>query len=283
MRRTDIALIAVVGVLGLWVASQAVTRRPAMRAARPVVVPVVPDSTRTDTAAAAQPAGPPRVTADSGKASTATVVGDMAVATIKSPAPAPTRNIELVKALIAETPGTYMADMVADLDGKLVRWPDRRQDGLRIWVQSSSLVRNWDQRYAQMARDAFDDWSRDSELPLRFDFVLDSASSDIRVVWSDKFPVEMGQRVGTTRRTTDQYGWLVGAEIEVAIHDSTDRTIPPPALAGIVRHEAGHALGMGHSRDQRTKMFPSEMVSDIRAADRATLRLLYRLPPGLAR
>jgi hypothetical protein len=30
-------------------------------------------------------------------------------------------------------------------------------------------------------------------------------------------------------------------------------------------------------------MFPTEMINDIRAADRATLRLLYRLPPGLAR
>ncbi|MGH7620082.1 MAG: matrixin family metalloprotease [Gemmatimonadaceae bacterium] len=281
MRRTDIALSVVVVGLAVFVAVAGMKRRPMAKPSISSRPPVAAGAGGSDGATAPPPGEP--TTADSGKADAAAIVGDMAIATIKTAARAPARSLDQVRALIAETPGTYMADMVSDLGGKLVRWPDKRQEGLRIWVQTSSAVPNWDQRYAQMARDAFDDWSRDSELPLRFDFVLDSASSDIRVLWSDKFPAELGQRVGTTRRTTDQYGWLVGAEIEVAIHDSTGRTIPPTALAGIVRHEAGHALGMGHSRDQRTMMFPTELVNDIHAADRETLRLLYRLPPGLAR
>jgi predicted Zn-dependent protease len=142
-------------------------------------------------------------------------------------------------------------------------------------------VRDWDQRYAQMARDAFDDWGRDA-LPIRFDFVNDSATSDIRIVWREKFAPEQGSRVGLATRTNDQHGWLVEAQIDVAVHDSAGRTIPPTALAGIVRHEAGHALGMGHSRDPKTKMFPFEMTAEIAAADRATMRLLYSLPPGPA-
>jgi predicted Zn-dependent protease len=50
-----------------------------------------------------------------------------------------------------------------------------------------------------------------------------------------------------------------------------------------MRHEAGHSLGMAHSRDPRTKMFPVEMTPDIAPADRATMRLLYQLPPGAVR
>jgi hypothetical protein len=211
------------------------------------------------------------------------VSADMAIATIKSEEPPPQHDLTQIKALIAETPGTYMNDMIADLEGRLVRWPDKRQDGLRIWVQTGSMVANWDQRYAQMARDAFDDWGRDSELPIRFDYVLDSVGADIHIVWLDKFAPSFGLRVGMTRRTSDQHGWLVDGEIQVAIHDSAGRTIPPEALAGIVRHEAGHALGLGHSKDPRTKMFPTEMMTALASADRSTLRLLYRLPPGLAR
>src|SRR5262249_544036 len=148
---------------------------------------------------------------------------DMAVSTVKSTEPPPAHDLTQIKALIAETPGTYMNDMIADLEGRLVRWPDKRQDGLRIWVQSSSAVANWAQRYAQMAPDAFDDWGRDSELPIRFDYVLDSVGADIHIIWIDRFPPTSGLRVGVTRRTSDQHGWLVDAEIQVAIHDSADR------------------------------------------------------------
>jgi predicted Zn-dependent protease len=56
--------------------------------------------------------------------------------------------------------------------------------------------------------------------------------------------------------------------------------IRPWEIASIVRHEAGHALGLGHSRDSHTKMFPTEIAHEIMPPDRATLRLLYQLPPG---
>src|SRR5262249_30999723 len=32
-----------------------------------------------------------------------------------------------------DAPGTYFADMVADAKGQLLRWPDRREQGLRVW------------------------------------------------------------------------------------------------------------------------------------------------------
>jgi hypothetical protein len=179
-----------------------------------------------------------------------------------------------------------MPAMLVDLNGMLVRWPDLRATGLRVWVQSLSSVHDWNLRYTQMARDAFADWGLGPDgggVAVRLDFVLDSATSDIHVVWIDRFPPDLGRRVGVTHRTTDRNGWLHSAEIVVAIHDSAGRTIPPESLAGIVRHEAGHALGLGHSADPNSKMFPEERVSDIKPTDRATLRLLYQLPPGLVR
>src|SRR5262249_6783256 len=124
--------------------------------------------------------------------------------------------------------------------GELTRWPDRREHGLRIWVQSLAGVSDWDPQFTQMARAAFDDWGGGAiGLPLRFDFVLDSASSDIQVTWADRFSPTLGRRVGTTKRTNDQNGWLLGAKITIAIHDSAGHPISPSDLAGIARHEAG--------------------------------------------
>lgn len=194
-------------------------------------------------------------------------------------APHVVRDEEDIRSRINSASDTYMADMLADLNGMLVRWPDRRDRALRVWVQSGTDVRDWDLRYAQVAREAFAEWASE-DLPMRFDFVIDSATSDVHIAWIDRFPPTDGMRVGSTKRTSDSNGWLVSADIIVAVHDSAGIMIRPWDLAGIVRHEAGHALGLGHSRDPHTKMFPTEMVREIMPADRATLRLLYQLPAG---
>jgi hypothetical protein len=275
LRPFDALLILLVGAIGGFVALKMVTRLPMAPPAPQVSVPNGAAGGATTSVAS-------RVIVDTLRTDLPTET-DMAASTIQSEAAAPTHDLEQILAHIAETPGTYMNDMIADLDGRLVRWPDKRQDGLRVWVETPTNIPDWDQRYAQMARDAFDDWDRDAEVPIRFDYILDSATADIRVMWANKFPASQGQRVGVTRRASDQFGWLTGGQIDIAIHDSAGRAIQPAALGGIMRHEAGHALGLGHSNDQRTKMYPTEMRSDISPADRSTLRLLYQLPPGPVR
>jgi predicted Zn-dependent protease len=198
---------------------------------------------------------------------------------VKSALPAPVRDEADIRSRIAAVAsGTYMSDMIGDLNGMLVRWPDHGQP-LRVWVQSRTDVPDYQPADAQTAQEAFADWQH-SGFPLRFDFILDSVTADIRLIWTDRFSPDAGLRVGSTRRTSDQHGWIVDAQILVAVHDSAGTLIPPDALAGIVKHEAGHALGLGHSRDEKTMMFPTEMVHDIAPSDRNTLRLLYSIPPG---
>jgi Zn-dependent protease with chaperone function len=210
-------------------------------------------------------------------------VRDVAVDTRRAPDPPATRDLADVRGRIASgAPGTYLLEMLAGQDSMIVRWPDRRAQGLRIWVEGSSAVQDWNAADIQMARDAFSVWAS-AGTPIRLDFILDSIGSDVQVFWVDRFPAELGRRIGATTRINDQNGWLVEARMRIALHDSTGRTFPPAELSAIIGHEAGHALGLGHSNDPHTIMYPLQTARDISNADRATLRLLYTLAPGSVR
>ena len=69
----------------------------------------------------------------------------------------------------------------------------------------------------------------------------------------------------------------------IALHDSVGRTLPPTVVAGIVRHEVGHALGLNHSNDPSSVMYREAATMTMSASDRATLRLLYLVPGGSLR
>jgi hypothetical protein len=276
MRRADTLLVVVVGTFAVFVGWRVVaTPRPRHVAANAVAQRASSSKADAGSSSPTTPDASPSIrssrAASSGR--DVTIIQREQIASVPNP--------EQVRSFIAGAREGFLRDMLAADSGLIVRWPDRREAGLRIWVQSISGVRDWDSRYAQMARDAFADWS--GNFPARFDFVLDSATSDIQIVWLDRFAPELGRRVGNTTRSNDKNGWLMSASITVAVHDSAGNTIQPADLAGIVRHEAGHALGLGHSNDPATKMFPVEVTNSITPADRATLHLLYLLSPGSVR
>jgi len=198
MRRFDAVLLLAVSVFAAFVGAQ-VFHATSARAAvhkKPVVVAAEPRARSASPATQQQP----------------TIVGsdssELRTMIVSSARPAPVRDeadIRLRMAAVAS--GTYMSDMLADLNGMLVRWPDRPGEPLRVWVQRTSDVPDWQAANTQTAENAFADWQH-SGFPLRFDFVLDSTSADIRVLWTDRFPAEAGQRVGSTQRTSDQHGWI---------------------------------------------------------------------------
>jgi hypothetical protein len=174
-------------------------------------------------------------------------------------------------------PGTYIADMLSERDSLLTRWPDRTMEPVRVWIQRSATVPDWTPELFRVARAAFDEWGAVG-VPVRFTFTVDSARADIRINFVDR--VTDGNRLGVTMHRHDRDGWIVGADITVATHDTAGTALAPPLIAAIARHEVGHALGLGHSRDRGTIMFPESETLSITGPDRATLKLLYTLPPG---
>lgn len=175
--------------------------------------------------------------------------------------------------------GTYVADILAEQDSALYTWPEHLTDAMRVYVAPSSSIVGFDAHYPQMARDVFGEWS-DAGFPLRFSFIYDSSSADITIEWVERFGPEEGQRIGVTERIQTSAFRIAKASISVANHDSTGRPLSAMAVGGILRHEIGHALGLNHSNDQSSVMYRESATSTIGTSDRATLRLLYLVPPG---
>ena len=172
--------------------------------------------------------------------------------------------------------GTYIDEILLSRDSALVRWPERVERPLRVWVASGAEHEDWNGGHADRVRDAFVAWEQNG-IPMRFTFVVDSADADIHVNWIDRFDAPIS---GKTLWSRDKRWWIVGGTITLALHHNYGDSLDGNAIYAIALHEVGHLLGLDHTADVANIMTPRVRVRDLSEADRATVRLLYTLPPG---
>lgn len=172
--------------------------------------------------------------------------------------------------------GTYIGEILAARDSALARWPDRRTQPLRVWVQPTSNVPDWNPASIAVVREAFLTWA-DAGVPLQFSFVLDSTTADVHVTWIDRFREQIS---GKTLWAHDEKWWIIEANITLAVHHKNGDMLDDAAVRAIALHEVGHLIGLDHTADTTNIMTPRVRVRDLSPADRSTALLLYMLPPG---
>ena len=190
--------------------------------------------------------------------------------------PAPSRDPNAIRnALVAYAGETYIGELFAAHDSTNFRWPERVRDPLRVWIQPSTLD-GYTATHLATVRDAFDPWIA-TGIPVAFDFTEDSARAEILVTWIARYE---SRTTGRTRTVRDQHGWISGAGIELALSQPDGRVLDDAAVRAIARHEIGHLLGLDHTADESNIMAARVRVTELSEADRATVRLVYKLPPG---
>lgn len=178
--------------------------------------------------------------------------------------------------LVERGGGTYIGDMLADRDSALARWPDRHGKPLTVWIQRAALLPDWNDAYLDGVRSAVREWDA-LELPVRFAFISDSARADVHVSFIDHFDEPIS---GRTKWARDDSWWITDADIVLAVHHRTGSPLDDESMHAMGLHEFGHLLGLDHTDDATSIMAPKVRVRTLSNADRATVRLLYTLPPG---
>lgn len=175
--------------------------------------------------------------------------------------------------------GTYIDEMLLSRDSSLARWPDRRDEPVRVWIQPASLVSDWTSAYVAEVEAAFIEWNS-LDLPARFRFVADSADAEVTVRWVDRFNEPIS---GRTRWARDGDYWITDAAISLAVHHRDGVLLDLDSMRAMALHEIGHLLGLDHTSDLGSIMAPRVRVRSLSDSDRATAELLYAVPPGTLR
>lgn len=183
--------------------------------------------------------------------------------------------IAIATALETRTDGTYLIELLETRAGWSYRWPDRRLDPMRVWIQPSTNVA-YQSDYARAVEAAFNDWAGIG-LPFVFTFVRDSARAEVHVTWVEKFD---GRMTGRTMWRHDQHGWIASGSIELALYLPDGRPVNVDGVRAIALHEVGHLIGLDHPSDETSVMAAQVFVTRMNEADRRSARLVYDLPPG---
>jgi matrixin len=205
--------------------------------------------------------------------------GDAGLSSVRKsslPPPPPRDYADIARRLAEGSSVTYIDAILGARGGNIARWMARRENPITVWIQPRTTLGDFYPDFKDRARDAFYTWAA-AGVPLRFLFVDDSAAAEVHLTWVDRFD---DSAAGKTYWERDPNWWIVGANIEIALHRPTGEAYDQQMIRAISLHEVGHLIGLDHSPDLDDIMAPKVRVTTLSPADLRTAALIYELPPG---
>lgn len=123
-------------------------------------------------------------------------------------------------------------------------WDDSLND--RVLTFS---IKNGGSDLAKIVKISINDWERLFDGILKFKSVGDESDADIEI----EFKNGKGSKVGKTVTHFDKKGFIKFVEISIS-KKSHDVKLNSHILEQVVKHEFGHALGLGHANFKNTLM-----------------------------
>ncbi len=175
---------------------------------------------------------------------------------------------------------TYLNDHLKK--GRLIRWPSQCFP-LPVYIAPCSWYSLSDSdryMYMNMVIDALNEWERVGEGRYSFTLVNSLNDSQMNVEWRrvDR------KSLGNCSFNFDKESRLYSAEVSIGISDGIihRQYMDENEVFHTILHEIGHALGLGHSRNNEDIMYTPHRygVVSLSQRDINSIRWLYDLPYG---